>query len=421
MKTPNFSIFTNILVQIFYTSAVSSLKKVNLLLVSLGLLSISLSYLKFSYCIGTNFSGLSVTSHGCYSDIPIFWNTHLLEAHLWPYKPFLIPEVNQTINPVEYPFLTGFLMWLVSYITPFADQFGVNFFKVNAVLIGLVFIICLNLLNGIRKSRYFYFAFAPAVVFSLFINWDIWAVASMLAAVYFFDRKKYKVSSLFLAISISFKFFPIVLLIPILILGWSLMGPKKVIFYIINTFAIFALINTPAALFNFEGWFYFYKLSFQRSFGSGSVWEILKLNGVGLESTNPIYVVSTLLVFLFFTIYVYKFKREAKLAEVAFYFIFAFVIFNKVYSPQYVIWLTSFGVLVLQSKKQKIFFAIWQFGELAYHFAIWQYLYWQGFGLHTAGISVDKYKWISLFRVITLVMFTSSLIYQKTMSKQRKF
>ena len=308
-------------------------KKINLSVLAAGLLVLFFSYYKFSYCVNSNFSGISVTSHGCYSDIPIFWNTHLLEAHLWPYKQIQIPEVNQVINPVEYPFLTGFFTWLLSYITPNADQYGVNFFKVNTLIIGAFFIICLNFLRKTDKSKYFYFAAAPAVIFSLFINWDVLAIAPMLGAIYFFDRGKYRRSSLLLAISISFKFFPVVLLIPIFIIGLTGIGLKKIFNYIALTACFFILINLPAAIYNFDGWLYFYKFSFNRGFGSGSVWEILKLSGVDLKGINFLYFSSTFLVFVFFISYTYKIERSTKLANVAFYFTFAFVIFNKVYSP----------------------------------------------------------------------------------------
>ena len=49
----------------------------------------------------------------------------------------------------------------------------------------------------------------------------------------------------------------------------------------------------------------------------------------------------------------------------------AFLITNKVYSPQYVVWLVLLAVLALPAVRDLI---VWQAGELVYFAAIWWYL-----------------------------------------------
>jgi hypothetical protein len=47
---------------------------------------------------------------------------------------------------------------------------------------------------------------------------------------------------------------------------------------------------------------------------------------------------------------------------------------SKVYSPQYVLWLTPLAAIALTNKKDLHAFWIWQAVETMYHIAIWQHL-----------------------------------------------
>ena len=70
---------------------------------------------------------------------------------------------------------------------------------------------------------------------------------------------------------------------------------------------------------------------------------------------------------------------------------------SKVYSPQYVLWLTPLAIIALIDKRDLAFFWIWQGAELAYHLAIWQHL-----ATVTGakfGLPVLAYSIISLFRI----------------------
>ena len=50
----------------------------------------------------------------------------------------------------------------------------------------------------------------------MFIKWDMWAVIPTLVAIYYFDKGRFLTSGVFLAIAVSAKFYPIVLLLTIL-------------------------------------------------------------------------------------------------------------------------------------------------------------------------------------------------------------
>jgi hypothetical protein len=90
---------------------------------------------------------------------------------------------------------------------------------------------------------------------------------------------------------------------------------------------------------------------------------------------------------------------------------------NKVYSPQYVLWLTPLALMAMDSCSEKdsriegwssgrIWFWIWQVGEAVYHLAIWQYLVEYSGG---KGLSSSLYALTILIRIATLGIFAHQL------------
>ena len=386
----------------------SNFKLVSVMVASLC--SCIFAFIKFNPCRLNDFSSASVTLKACYSDIPIFWKSRLLEIHVWPYSYLPIPELSKIIPPIEYPVIVGTIIWLISFITAQQGIADVNYFDVNAIFIVLLFTATNFYLYKIIKNKVFFFMFAPAVFFSLFINWDMWAVLPTIMAIYYFDKRQYRLSGLLLAIAIAAKFYPIVLFLPITCILFKRDKVKLGQFYVYS-FGSYLLINLPYILNDFAGWRYFFEFSFNRGIGFGSIWEATDLLGLTIYNLNLIYTLTTLFVFALVAIYYLKYADLNDLYSIAFFAVFAFTLFSKVYSPQYVLWLTPLAVLALRNRRQIGFYFIWQTFELIYHFAIWRYIYWLGLGGKMDGLAPEQYSIISLLRMFSLILFTLSLAY----------
>jgi hypothetical protein len=73
-------------------------------------------------------------------------------------------------------------------------------------------------------------------------------------------------------------------------------------------------------------------------------------------------------------VFLFGLAETPTLAEVSFIVFASALVLTKVYSPQYVLWLTALAVMALSSKETLITFWSWQVAELIYHIAIWQHL-----------------------------------------------
>ena len=131
---------------------------------------------------------------------------------------------------------------------------------------------------------------------------------------------------------------------------------------------------------------------------------------MNFSSLNLYYSIATVSVFSLIFYYYYKYSDSDKLYELAFLSVFAFTLFSKVYSPQYILWLTPLAVLALKNKLQVGVFMLWQTQELIYHLAIWRYIYWLGMGQQVSGLVPKTYAIISLLRMAGLIIFTISLV-----------
>ena len=339
----------------------SNLLKTRILVV-LAILASLLSVAKFSHCANTGWATPDQYVHACYSDLPALFEARGLSSNEWPFA--------SDDNSVEYPVVTAMVM----YVTSFAANSPVSYFNINIFFLILLFIATVIVVRKIRPEFAYLVPVAPAMIASLFINWDLWAIASMMLAIYWFDRKQYLASAILLGISISTKFLPIFLLIPIVFIFWREAKIKDAIKYLAITFGIWSALNLPFAVTTPTGWWRFYKLNLDRGPDWGSLWLALQQLGINLTNLNYLSVLLLLIALTTIAILLFELRYTPSLASVAFFVIASVMLASKVYSPQYVLWLTPLAVIALTNTKDLHAFWLWQTTEMIYHIAIWQHL-----------------------------------------------
>ena len=369
-------------------------------LLFLALAATLLGAFKFSPCEESLWATPDQYVHACYSDIATLYGERDLDKDQWSYT--------SKTNAVEYPVLTGTVMWFFARALPSGENEILNYYRLNALFLAALFIFIAYIVYRIRPEVAYLAAIAPAAVASLYINWDLWAIASMMLAIYWFDRKRFDFSALAIGISISTKFLPIFLLLPIVLILWRRNEVKTLIRYLAITAATFAVINIPVLLTTPEGWLRFYQLNFDRGQDWGSAWYALSSLGVPLGNTNFFAILALLLAVLVVSLFIFGTKVTLTLADVSFIVLALVMVASKVYSPQYVLWLVPLAVIAMTTRKDFHAFWIWQIAEVIYHVAIWQHLATvtdAKFGLPLTG-----YALISLIRIAACLYFVAVLI-----------
>jgi hypothetical protein len=370
--------------------------------------------------------------YGQFSDIRGFYGMHFADGqHLWPFSTHTLLGSTQEMHPVEYPALTGFIMWFFSFFIAPAQYAWVDYFRLTAIVhIGLFGFLAFYLKKISSRNLAIMFAVSPAVLYSLNRNWDIWAILPMIGAIYLFERKKVTQSAFWLAVSIATKFFPLVVLLPVAIYYYKNKRLSDGFKYIGLTLGFWLLINAPFMLINFRGWSYFYEFSYKRPIGSASVFELSSILGFPLPHANVLFYVFNLGALGLVLLYLLKSKKTISVAEGSFFTMFAFILFNKQYSMQYVIWLSCLAILAIHylSKanqlKVMILYGIWQVFELLFQYSFFQSILTNSLkGSATPAspqVSGTTYAVIGTIRYLLAVTFTLALAHYLNSERKRE-
>jgi len=354
---------------------------------------------------------------GQFSDIRGFYGMHFYDGqHLWPFSEKTLLGDTKVQHPVEYPALTGLIMWLLSFLVSPSQTAVFDYYRITAAFQIVLLAISAYLIFKLVGKKYgFYFVLAPAVLYSLNRNWDIWAIAAMLLAIYLFEKKRFQLSAILLAVSIATKFFPIVLMLPIMIIFLRNKQIKLFIRYALTTAIAWTVINLPFVLINYEGWAYFYKFSAERGLGSASFFEITNIILPSITfSSIHFYILNTLALVAVTTFFV-RLKSVPTLAATSFFVMFGFILFNKQYSMQYVIWLSALAVLTFSYLKREhkelliYVYILWQSLELAFQYSFFQKILTSTYANTatpmTITVSNTAYGYIGVVRYILAVIF----------------
>jgi uncharacterized membrane protein len=371
--------------------------------------------------VATSILALLQNKYGQFSDIRGFYGMHFADGqHQWPFSTHTLLGATESIHPVEYPALTGLIMWLISFFVEPAQFAWVDYFRITAGFHVVLFAVTAYYIKQLAGRKWvIVFVISPAVLYSLNRNWDIWAIVAMIWAIYLFEKGKLRQSALVLAVSVATKLFPIVLLFPIFFYFMRQKKVREFVEYFVITMGAWFLINLPFMLINFRGWSYFYEFSYKRGLGSASIFDVSGQIGFGIPTWSWLFYALNLALFGGLALYFWKSAKIVPITEGAYLTMFAFILFNKQYSMQYVIWLAALAVIALARLSQKrqlsmlYVYAIWQASELAFQYSFFQNIL-TNINANTAtpaspAISGYTYGMIGVVRYILAIAFTALL------------
>ncbi len=248
------------------------------------------------------------------------------------------------------------------------------FVDVNAVLMGLCLLIALwaqlRTVEG-RPWDAMLLAASPCVLLTALINWDLLVVALTALAMMFWARRKPGWAGVFLGLGMAAKLYPALLLGPLLLL--CLRGKRMPDF--LTTFSTFALswglVNLPALILAPDAWRSFWTFNSDRGGDLGSIWYVLSLAGHEVPHLNTVSAGIFAALCLLIGALILFAPQRPRFGAMAFLVVAAFLMTNKVYSPQYVLWLLP--LLILARPRWREWF-IFTAGELVYFVAIWWHL-----------------------------------------------
>ena len=314
----------------------------------------------------------------CYSDIPkLYLERGIVEGIV----PYLERASNTTY--LEYPVLTGLLVYVGGAITRVLTNSSTGldavarFFDVNVVLLAIPFagaVVATGLTLRRRPWDALMVALAPAVILAGTINWDFLVVGLVALTILAWARNKPWLAGVLMGLSISAKFYPIVLLAGFILLGIRLRAWRPLVALVGGTVIAWLVVNVPIMLANFEGWSIFYSFSQERVADYGSPWFAMQaVEWISWDSStlNSAVTWSLVLGMLLVAALVLLAPVPPRLGQVLFLCLVVFIVTNKVYSPQYVLWLVPLAVLARPVWRD---FMLWQFAEVWYFMSVWGYI-----------------------------------------------
>ncbi|HEY3208252.1 MAG TPA: glycosyltransferase 87 family protein [Actinomycetota bacterium] len=287
----------------------------------------------------------------CYSDIvPLLGTEHLTGGRL-PYLDTCPASAGQQCD--EYPVLTMYFMRASAWL---ADDFA-GFFHVNALLLGILALVTAAMLYAMAGLRAMYFALAPTLLIYAFVNWDLLAVALATAATLAYVRRRDGASGVLIGLGAAAKLYPVLLLVPFALGRLREKRKDKALSLAVWTVLAYGAVNLPFALLARHSWATFFRFNTDRAVDWDSLWFVTctRLHGGATGCDWSIPLINTLSLVLFAALaallYWARARRHPEFPRWTFGFplIAAFLLTNKVYSPQYGLWLLPWFALTLPS------------------------------------------------------------------------
>jgi hypothetical protein len=336
----------------------------------------------------------------CYTDIyPLYYTEGLYNRQV----PYLG-------HPVEYPVLIGGAMQAAAWLVRNVDAVirGREFFDVTVVLLAACAVAAVlataRAAGPDGRWQALMVALSPALILNAFVNWDLIAMALTALGIAAWAARRDVWAGVLLGLGVATKFYPLVVLGALLLLCLRAGRMRDFAKTLAAAALAWLAVNLPVFIVARSGWATFYVFSKDRGADWGSVWYMFeyfnlpKLGDYQLSVLNEMSAAALLVAFAAIALLALAAPRRPRLPQLCFLLLAAFLMTNKVWSPQYVIWLVPLAVL---ARPRLWPYALWQLAEVGYFFGIWGYLI---FDYRILGHTFPGYQGISTGWYFTLLV-----------------
>ncbi|OZC34356.1 glycosyltransferase family 87 protein [Gordonia polyisoprenivorans] len=303
----------------------------------------------------------------CYSDVISLFGAEQLDRGEFPYKTFWFEkngDGQEIKRYMEYPVITGMYMYATAWLgrewASASDRWGIPgalpavlYFDVAALGLALFWLVTVWATALTARTRIWaawLAAVSPLVIVHAFTNFDAIATAALAVALLCWARRKPWLAGMFIGLGTAAKFYPLLLLVVLFFLclrsgkmrDWCAAAAAAVIAW--------TAVNLPILILYPHGWYEFFRLNSDRGADAdtllrlaakavGATWKVDVLNIVSLGLM--------ILVVLGIGWLCMAAPRRPRVAQVAFLIVAGFLLVNKVWSPQYSLWLVPLAVLAI--------------------------------------------------------------------------
>lgn len=372
----------------------------------------------------------------CYSDVIPLYGGKGLDQQKLPYK-------NE--NPdqrMEYPVLTGFFMYAASEVAHWYDKTaeGVSglphpppvetYWQVTVLMLAICAFLVVWAVSRLARRRVWdaaMVALSPVLFLHAFTNWDLFAVALATGGMLAWSRRKHGLAGVLIGLGTAAKFYPLFLLGPLLVLCLRAKKMREFGITLLTAIIAWLAVNLPVALAWPTSWKQFYTMNSDRPADPDTLWNVGQQLAGGITIGKTEINAATLLSFFIVCVGVAALgilaPRRPRIPQLAFLLVAGFLLVNKVWSPQYSLWLVPLAVLARPSWRTYI---AWQLVEVLLWFPR---MYWflqtqqqgyadQGYRVLVRGLPQSWFLFVVVVRDLLVILY-GVLIVRDVLSPHR--
>jgi uncharacterized membrane protein len=312
----------------------------------------------------------------CYSDIIPLYSAEQLNKGGFPYQTSWVDDEGKPTAHqrwMEYPVLTGLFQWANAKLTDgwlriagdgwLPTGLAVTiFFDISAFWLALAWLVTIWAVTRSARRRPWdaaLIAASPLVLVHAFTNFDTLATACAATALLAWARRKPVLAGVLLGIGAAAKLYPLFLLGALLVL--CVRAGKMRAFYATTGAAAltWAAVNLPIALLYPRGWWEFFHRNSLRGADPDSLYNVVSQftgwqgfdGSVAFDQTpvwlNAVSAVLFLACCAGIAFVALHAPMRPRVAQLGFLIVAAFLVTNKVWSPQYSLWLVPLAILAV--------------------------------------------------------------------------
>lgn len=404
-------------------------------LIFTALVFLSFGFLSKANCLGgsrdeagnvsLDWSGSRQYVSACYNDItPLYVGRGLNEGG-FPYA-FSWVEGDLT-RYMEYPVLAGLfqgaLGWFARVTYPIIEAIPAPipesswYFALTAFVFSALWVLTIRMVADLAGNRVWdivLVAASPLIIVHAFTNWDIPSIAAVVGAMYAVKRGRVGWAGVLIGVGTAFKLWPLFILGAYLVLAVREVRYRPFLLMLGTTVTTWVAVNLPVMIAYPEAWNEFMRLNRERSWEWTTIYALFsRITGwPGFDDAGSTPVILNAVTFGLFGaaclgifIFGIRVSRRPRVAELVFLIVVAFLIFNKVWSPQYSLWLLIPAVLAFP--RWRILLS-WMLIDAL----VWPLLMWHMLGVGNNGIPHELLDVALIARLVVLIVMVTLVIRQ---------